>query len=370
MGALGSIPAAGDVPGYRLRTLPADGLLGREMRRVERDHAAGALAAAPVAELWAWAAYLEHVRGYRSATTVAQYVRSVARLLAWAAGAGYDYTALTPPQFDGWQKHLAMALGHSASWRMRQVCAVRSFFAWRSSRGLGDHVARDLQGPREPIRMPRKYTVDQLRAMAQAVAELDRHAHRLRDMAILLLLLSTGARREELINIDLGDLHLGKRSGVVRFHGKGAKEREVPFEGPVVDALAAWLAERGGIEGADPDAVFLTLPNRKAQRGLRLRPQAVDRIITRHARSGGLREWGVHRFRVTFATALYDDGAGIEEIRLLMGHEDIETTRRYLSVSERMRRTRLKPDRQHEVLGTRNVGKPRWLRALHGDTGE
>ncbi len=49
-----------------------------------------------------------------------------------------------------------------------------------------------------------------------------------------------------------------------------------------------------------------------------------------------------------------------------MGHESIETTRRYLAVSERSRRTRLSASRQHRVLGTPHAGTPMWTRLLTG----
>ena len=92
----------------------------------------------------------------------------------------------------------------------------------------------------------------------------------------------------------------------------------------------------------------------------------VERRVRQAARTAGLRQWGVHRFRVTFATLLYDDGAGIEEIRNLLGHESIETTRRYIDVSERARKTRLSASAQHVALGTRNTSGPRWLAAALG----
>ena len=75
-------------------------------------------------------------------------------------------------------------------------------------------------------------------------------------------------------------------------------------------------------------------------------------------------------FRVTFATALYDDGTDIERIRIVMGHESIETTRGYLAVSNRQRSVRLAPTRQHAALGTAPAGMPRWARALEGLTPE
>ncbi len=100
--------------------------------------------------------------------------------------------------------------------------------------------------------------------------------------------------------------------------------------------------------------------------GQALTVRGFEEMVSIHARAAGLREWGIHRFRVTFATQLYDDGADIETIRHLMGHESIETTRRYLAVSERARRTRLSANRQHRVLGTKPTGAPLWVRLATG----
>ena len=362
--ALAAIPDAGDVPAYRAVHLRGQGVLPRTFRQAERMLAGSEITPRGLAEAWAWCAYLEHVRGFQARSTIATYLRSLMRLQTWARGNDLDFAALTPAQFDGWQKYLAIALGHSPYHRNRQIYAVRSFFAWRSSRGMGPNIAADLRGPREARHVPRKYTVPQLQGMCRAAADQADPRLQFRDVALILFLLATGARREEVTKVAPGDLHLGARTGLVRLHGKGAKEREVSFEGPVADALAAWLMERERLPDYDPDAVFVTLSLNPRMTGRRLTLQAVDRIITRHARAAGLKEYGVHRFRVTFATALYDDNVGIEEIRILMGHESIETTRRYLSVSERMRRTRLRADRQHEVLGTRNTAQPRWLAAI------
>lgn len=363
--AISALPSGGDAMAYRRLALGRIGGVGRVMRRAEALGVAGAIAARQLAELWLWGAYLEHVRGYRGDTTVQQYLRSVCRFVEWVQAAGLDHDRLTPADFDSWQKFLALELRHSATWRVRQVAAVRGFYAWRGSRGIGANLAADLRGPREPTGMARKYTTAQLRGMLIAVTQHRNEAMRVRDLAVLLVLLATGARREEISRLNVRDLELHQRTGLVRFHGKGAKQREVPFEGPVVESLQAWLLLRAELKFPfHEDAVFVGLEG--VGRGCRMRPRAIERRVSTYAKQAGLREWGVHRFRVTFATALYDDGAGIEEIRLLMGHESIETTRRYLAVSERMRRTRLTADRQHEVLGTRHKGQPRWMQAVLG----
>lgn len=366
--ALGRLPPllSRDVMALRERVLGGVSPLGAAMRAFEAQADGAGVDAEAAANLWAWVAYLAIVRGFRVETTVDAYARMVARYLGWCAERGVDWRAPTVDELDAWQRWLFLDKANGASWRARQAAAVRNFYDWRGTRGLGPNAASGLRVPKESRKVPRKYSVDNLRAMLAACAQRGTPLLETRDRALLLFLLSTGARREEVSGLNLDDLQLGTRTGVVLFHGKGAKERMVGFEGPVVEALRTWLLERDRLAFPhDPEALFVGVA--AGLRGRRLSVNAVERMVGWHARAAKLRDWGVHRFRVTFATQLYDDGVDIEEIRILLGHESIETTRRYLAVSERARRTRLRSDRQHEVLGTRRQGKPRWVQAALGE---
>lgn len=360
-----SLPAAAGVPQYRDHVLRDGGALARSIERMEADHAAGRLPLAATAELWAWAAFLALVRGMRGQTTVARYVDCLVRFHRWLAGNDIDHATVDLSTFDAWQKWLRLTMRHGPKWQMLQVAAVRNFYDWRHTRGLGDNCARDLRGPRENQRPSRKYTTAHLQAMLATVQAYTNDSERLRDTALLLFLLATGARREEVARLELHDLELTRNTGLVHLHGKGAKERDVPFEGPVVTVLREWLLHREALPYLQAhDFVFAGINGRT--QGSRLTVRGIERRVRIAARTAGLRQWGVHRFRVTFATLLYDDGAGIEEIRNLLGHESIETTRRYIDVSERARKTRLSANAQHVAMGTRNTAGPRWMRAAMG----
>lgn len=359
-------PVAEALEQHRAAVLASPDALSACMRRIESEAPGLGLAPACVLELWAWVAYLAIVRGYRSVTTVANYALVVARFLAWVGERGQDYTAIGLGEFDAWQKALFLSHKHSAKWRSRQASSVRSFYDWRHTRSLGANCAAHLRSPRIPLSLPRKYTLPQLQGMLAATASRRLPEVRVRDKAILLMLLSCGLRREELCQLSLGDLDLGKTVAVVRVHGKGAKQREVSFEGPCVDALRDWLLVRDQLGfHVEPEAVFVAF--HEPGRGHRLGVRSLERLVKIVAQEAKLRDWGVHRFRVTFATALYDAGHELEEIRIVMGHESIETTRNYIAVSERARRTRLSSHLQHQVLGTRNAGQPRWVTAALGN---
>ncbi len=360
--ALLDLPNGADLPRHREWLFATEPRFAEVMRRVERR----GLPARALAELWLWLVHLAIDCASRPATTGQSYGRTVGRFLRWCADGGVDFATATTTEFDRWQRWLAIECRNGPNWRKQQVQALRNFYDWRRSRGIANaNLAADLSGPRIKPKPAKKYTDDQLRALFRAIDNA-KPLRAQRDRCAVLLLLSTGLRREELSGLTLQQFELTRKTGVVRINGKGAKERDVPFEGPVVDALHAWLAKRDALPFEhDADALFVTLTG--PTRGMPLSLRSYETLVAHHAKAAKLRDWGIHRFRVTFATQLYDDGADIETIRALMGHESIETTRRYLAVSERARRTRLSAARQHRVLGTKPTGTPLWARLAAGE---
>lgn len=355
LNALGA-DIAGDVPALRERVLSRSNRLRLALLSTEALLEAGQVAAKAAAEVWAWVAYLVVIRGLEGRTTVALYAMVARRYLAWCAENGVDYTAATVEQMESWQRWNYLAKRCGASVRGRQVSVVRQFYAWRQAHGLGANCAARLRLPKDQRRMPKKYTGEQLRAILRAARGHHAPEMEARNLALLLLLVAAGLRREELCRIDVGDVEMGQRVGAVLVHGKGSRERTVPIEGPVVEALRAWMLARSELPGLRDSALFVTFESIPT----RMRVRGIERVVAVAAKRAGLSNWGVHRFRVTFATALYDQGAGIEEIRILLGHNSIETTRRYLAVSDKARRTRLKSSYQNGLLGNAS-GAPSWI---------
>jgi len=322
-----------------------------------------------LATCWLWVQCLVVVRGFRGATTVADYVEAVARFMGWAEEAGHDFREITVRELDDWQKWLYVKRRLSASARRSALMAVRSLYSYLATRGDGVDVTRGYKAPKRVITQAKKYSVAQLRALFAAVKQGTSELIVQRDRAMLLLLLAAGLRREEITELRVHQLDLASdRKGQVHVFGKGSKERTVPIEGPVVRELLRWLEARSRVPDLCTDSVFVNL-SRGGRPGLCIKGgpvtvKAIEDVVKRTARRAGLGSWGVHRFRVTFATMLYDDGTDIERIRVLMGHESIETTRRYLAVSNRMNRYTLKAHRQHAALGTVPDDLPLWAQDL------
>jgi integrase/recombinase XerD len=149
-----------------------------------------------------------------------------------------------------------------------------------------------------------------------------------RDVAILELLYASGLRASELCDLKLRDANLSV--GCVRVMGKGMKERIVPFGRAASEAMTRYLAEcRPGLDKRASDRLFVSRTGKPMERvGLWM-------LVHKYAkRSGLLRDVGPHVLRHCFATHLLDAGTDLRTIQLLLGHRDLETTARYLHVSE------------------------------------
>ena len=328
---------------------------GGELAAVLRRFQTLALPDGGLDEGWRWLAYVRVSRGL-SSSTAARYLEVLGRFLVYVAGKGLDFRTLTAADIDAWQRHLAFARHNAEIWRATQLMALRNFYGWRSRFGRGVNACEGVQAPKFTRRRRRKYTRKDLAAMFATCTGADPLSKR--DRAMLLFLLATGARRDECAALRLDQLDLTDRRGVVRFLGKGRKERTVGFEGPIVDILREWLLLRDNLPKTNAHRVWISLSS--SGKGRPLTMNGVEHAVTRAAKRAGLAAWGVHRFRVTYATWLYDDGHDMETIARLLGHNDINTTRAYLDVSDRAQQVRLRPDRQHDLLGSKPL-MPRWL---------
>jgi integrase/recombinase XerC len=150
----------------------------------------------------------------------------------------------------------------------------------------------------------------------------------LRDRAFLELLYASGLRISELVGIDLDDIEL--RARLVKVHGKGSKERIVPFGSKAEAAVRAWLAVRSEfVHDADESALFVNY------RGSRITARSVRRLFDGYIRKASLRA-GIspHTMRHSFATHLLNAGADLRGIQELLGHASLSTTQKYTHLND------------------------------------
>ncbi len=141
-----------------------------------------------------------------------------------------------------------------------------------------------------------------------------------RDHALLLLAVRTGLRVSELVNLNRADLHPGGGAHVSCL-GKGREHRSTPLDKPTVAVLKHWLDERRGDEPDEP--LF------PARTGARLSRDAVERFVTKHDATAGLKAVTPHVLRHTAAMQLLHAEVDVAVIALWLGHERAETTQIY-----------------------------------------
>ena len=168
-----------------------------------------------------------------------------------------------------------------------------------------------------------------------------RELARLRDVAIVETLRSTGCRVGELVGLRRGDLDWLARSALVK--GKGSKYRKVYLDGPAWAAVKAYLNARN--DGGDPRGmarlpVFCGHGNRSGSSLSPLTTRHVARIIRALSEKAGIAEVGVspHYFRHVFATRALDQTENLALVQDMLGHASPATTRVYARTDEEQRR--------------------------------
>ncbi|HXG58342.1 MAG TPA: tyrosine recombinase XerC [Thermoanaerobaculia bacterium] len=247
-----------------------------------------------------------------------------------------DYFTLARDQLDLRQvDHLAIRsyLAHlgrrklSRASMARHLSALRSFFRFLVREGVVEgNAARSVATPKKEKQLP---AVMQPADVALLLEQADVSTPLgVRDRAWLELLYASGLRISELVGIDLDDLEL--RARLVKVHGKGSKERIVPFGSKAEEALRAWLPVRGDlVDDAEEQALFVNY------RGERITARSVRRLFEGYVRDASLRA-GIspHTMRHSFATHLLNAGADLRAIQELLGHASLSTTQKYTHLND------------------------------------
>lgn len=154
-----------------------------------------------------------------------------------------------------------------------------------------------------------------------------------RDVAILTLLLGTGIRVSECVGIDINDIDF-KNCGI-KIRRKGGNETVIYFGSEVEDALLAYLDERKLIVTQDghENAFFLSLQKR------RIGVRAVENLVKKYSSLvTNLKKITPHKLRSTYGTALYKETGDIYLVADVLGHKDVNTTKKHYAAIEDERR--------------------------------
>ena len=147
-----------------------------------------------------------------------------------------------------------------------------------------------------------------------------------RDEALLLLLLDTGLRASELCSLRIENVDFSTRSFKVL--GKGRKFRMIFFGLQTHKSLLKYLRTRPDFD--DDDFLFV------GRTGAHLTANSLKQLTMRLAESAGIdsKLCGPHAFRRTFAVSILRAGANLFSVQAMLGHTDLQMTRRYVSLAD------------------------------------
>lgn len=155
------------------------------------------------------------------------------------------------------------------------------------------------------------------------IERLKEGCHSIRDKAILYFLKSTGCRIGEVTNLNREDVDMFRAECIVL--GKGNKQRTVYLDDVAVMFIKQYLESRKD----DNEALFV------GRRGTRLTTNGIRRMLKKLGESTGVKHVHPHKFRRTEITNLVKKGMPIEQVRILAGHDKIDTTIGYVVLDDR-----------------------------------
>ena len=266
--------------------------------------------------------YLRYERN-RSQLTIARYERSLHDFQTYFQERDSEITWQTVDAdlIRGWMETL-VDKGNKATSVNADLAALRSFYRFALARKL---VSRDpayrVVGPKKQKPLPQFVKEGEMDELLDQQQWGDNYKD-VRARTIILLLYEAGLRRSELVGLDDKDVDFDAHQLTVT--GKRNKQRLIPFGGELETALKHYVEVRNQQVERNSDALFL------GNKGERMTGEQVYlEVRAQLSKVTFMKKRSPHVLRHSFATAMLNHGAGLEDVRRLLGHESLQTTEIY-----------------------------------------
>lgn len=260
-----------------------------------------------------------------SPVTTRNYLSDLRQFIAWCEAywnerqeeRSFTPQAVAPALLIRYRECLQTSLGLKPSTVNRTLMSLKRYFAWtRKTQLIQSDPASPIKFvPKEAV-PPRHLRDDEEEALVAAVNATGT----LRDQTIIVLLLHTGLRAQELCSLTRQQLHLSKRNGTLRIMGKRKKVREVPLN------ATARLALHHYLETLLPEEQYL-FPSEKTHRALTGR--ALGHLITKYAMQAQVIDLSPHDLRHRFGYRMAEV-VPLHRLAQIMGHDSLDTTMLYI----------------------------------------
>ena len=228
---------------------------------------------------------------------------------------------------------------------MRKLCSLRSLFEYMFKNGLVEsNITTLIELPKIHEKPILRLEADEMQKMLDVASSGEGLSVRqkklmkftkTRDTAMLLLFLGTGIRVSECVGLNIEDIDFELNAFLVT--RKGGNQSILYFPDQVADALKDYMQVRETIKALEghEDALFLSMQKR------RITQRAVENLVKKYALVAAplKKRISPHKLRSTFGTNLYNETGDIYLVADVLGHADVNTTRKhYAAMSDSRKR--------------------------------
>lgn len=209
----------------------------------------------------------------------------------------------------------------------KDISGLRALGDYLERKGMwSENPAMELDKPKAARNLPKVLSIEQIDSLLDSIDKTSLSGKR--DDALFELVYSCGLRISEVCTLKLANLHLEER--LILVHGKGDKERLVPFGERAYEKLLIYLQEVRPelVKGRIVAEVFVNYRGEPISRkGVWKRFKELEALSGVEAK--------VHTLRHSFATHLLQGGADLRSVQELLGHSDLSTTTIYTHVTDK-----------------------------------
>jgi len=249
-----------------------------------------------------------------------------------------NFKDLTPQLFDEYILWMQNTMHYSSATQKQRLAAVNSFLKYASRREMAAVAALSASGSSKTPKIPQGkfsfFTVDEIKILLRLPQPNGKAGNR--DQTLLALLYDSGARAQEICDLKIGHISFGKQNKVA-LHGKGLKVREVPISQDAAKLVKHYLASKNRL-GTDHNHEYLF----PSQRGEKMTTSCIRSIVAKYVSKGRKEHpelfaevsYSPHSFRHSKAIHMLEAEVPLIYIRNFLGHESVQTTERYLKISQ------------------------------------
>ena len=267
--------------------------------------------------------YLRNERNY-SEQTIVYYERSNQEFQDYFKfmDATLSWTSIDKDVVRMWMESL-MDQGEAAGTVNKKLSALRAFFRYLLRKKIITvNPMATIKGPKKEKPLPMFVRESEMNKLLDQYTAVTIDYEQLLARTIVLMLYETGMRRAEFLGLKDKDIDFTTHQ--IKVTGKRDKQRIIPFGNELEEAAKEYMKVRDEEFPEHPDAFLIS------KRGNKLNESAFGQIVKQQlSLVTSIKKRSPHVLRHSFATAMLNNGANIESVQKILGHQSLETTQVY-----------------------------------------